>query len=102
MHAHLFGLDGCCPIALYFTASQPSDHLPSRLLPHPTGKLVRSGEGGRGTPFAYTATVKGQGAVAEARQKLQADADLLRSAAATGDGAAEAAAVEAPAGEAAA
>lgn len=89
--------------------------LPSQLQPPPApcspafppGKLVRSGEGGRGTPFAYTATAKGQGAVAEARQKLQADAELLSSAAAGGASAGEAAAAapaagEAPAGEAAA
>lgn len=78
-----------------------SSHLPSH-----AGKLVRSGEGGRGTPFAYTATAKGQEAVAEARQKLQADAELLRSAAPAGNsgtaGGAAAAAGEAAGDEAAA
>ena len=44
--------------------------------------LVRRGGGGRGTPFAYTATAKGRGGIEEARQKLDADAELLRNGAA--------------------
>ena len=56
-----------------------------------TGKVVRGGGGGRGTPFNYLPTAKGRATVGEARQKLEADAELLRSgaaaaAAATGDG----------------
>lgn len=42
------------------------------------GMLVRSGEGGRGTPFSYTSTAKGRGGVADALRKLAEDAELIR------------------------
>jgi hypothetical protein len=49
----------------------------TKRLPLPAGKLVRGGSGGRGTPYCYTATRKGQASVAEARRRLGADAELL-------------------------
>ncbi len=39
-----------------------------------TEKLVRSGEGGRGTPYAYTLTQKGRADVASCQLKVEADA----------------------------
>ncbi|GAB4821795.1 hypothetical protein N2152v2_008841 [Parachlorella kessleri] len=40
-------------------------------------RLVRQGEGGRGTPFSYTATDKGRAEILACRQKLEADAAAM-------------------------
>ena len=52
----------------------------------PAGKVVRKGEGGRGTPFSWSATAKGRNSVAEARAKLEADEQLLRNSSWAGAG----------------
>lgn len=76
--------------------AEPHPHPHPRSTKPPAGKVVRGGGGGRGTPFSYAPTAKGRSTVGEARQKLEEDAELLRSGAA----AAAAAAGEAAGGDA--
>lgn len=74
------------PDLLYgFCCLATPPRLPGSASP-PAGKVVRKGEGGRGTPFSWSATAKGRNSVAEARAKLEADEQLLRNSSWAGAG----------------